>query len=117
QAAVVVHSKAEMGDAKDAFPMPSFPTVEDAAKALAAFETWSLAPANSPIDRFARGDENALSAEDRRGFDVFAGKGRCSRCHVPPLFGGAYAPDFSTAIYAVLGVPKAPGNKTLDPDL
>jgi cytochrome c peroxidase len=116
QALVVMHSRPEMGDAQDAFPRPSFASAEDAAAALGAFEQWRLSPADAPIDRFARGDEQALSAEDRRGFDVFAGKGRCARCHVPPLFGGSYPTDFSTAVYAALGVPESPSKKTLDPD-
>ncbi len=47
--------------------------------------SWS---SQAPIDRFARGDEKALTPEDRLGFDVAAGKGRCFTCHVPPHFGG-----------------------------
>lgn len=116
QAELVLHSKAEMGDAPAAFPNASAATAADAARALAAFELLRLAPAAAPMDRFARGDAAALSDEERQGFDVFAGKGRCSRCHVPPLFGGAHPSDFATPLFAVLGVPATPAGKALDPD-
>jgi cytochrome c peroxidase len=116
QATTVIHSRAEMGNAKSPFPRALVANAEAAAAALAAFEAWYLTPASSPLDRFARGEDKALSAEERAGFDVFAGKGRCSRCHVPPLFGGSHPPDFSTPIYAALGVPSSPAAKALDPD-
>ncbi len=116
QAHLVMHSRAEMGGVEGVFPRPNAQTVEDAAIALTAFQHTRLAPATSPLDRFARGDESALTAEDRAGFDVFAGKGRCARCHVPPFFGGSHPPDFATPVYAALGVPVSPTTKDLDPD-
>ncbi len=72
--------------------------------------------AEAPIDRFARGDEKALSDDDRRGFDVLAGKGRCTRCHAPPLFGVRRALDLAAPIHAVIGVPKVPAGKQQGPD-
>jgi len=74
-----------------------------------------LAPGQSPLDRFARG-EGELTGELQRGFDLFVGKARCARCHVPPFFGGARPPDFSVAVYAVLGLPETPEAKSLDDD-
>lgn len=65
----------------------------------------------SPLDRFARGDEKAFTEEDRRGFDVAAGKGRCLSCHLPPLFGVAEPPDFQRSLTAILGAPDKPGQK------
>lgn len=116
QAVLVMHSKAEMGVPDTAFPRPGVASEKEAAAALSAFQARRLTPASSPLDRFARGDEGALSAEDRAGFDVFAGKGRCARCHVPPLFGGSQPPDFATAVYSVLGVPETEAGKKVDPD-
>lgn len=75
-------------------------------------DTWSGA---APIDRFARGDEKALSPDERRGFDVAAGKARCFRCHAPPLFGLTFPPTFRTSIAAITGVTKGPTSKDLDP--
>ncbi len=116
QAVLVMHSKVEMGVLESSFPRPDVASVTEAAAALAAFQARRLVPADAPIDRFARGDEKALSDEDSAGFDVFAGKGRCARCHAPPLFGGSHPPDFSTPVYSVLGVPATPAGKELDSD-
>lgn len=116
QALLVMHSKAEMDVPPSAFPREGVASVQVAAAALAAFQARRLVPAGAPLDRFARGDEQALSDEDRAGFDVFAGKGRCARCHVPPLFGGAHPPDFSQTVYSVIGVPETAAGKALDPD-
>jgi len=132
QALGVIHARAEMGrsDAElekamraagdlrplfDALPTPG-PTAQNVARALAAFESSALVPADAPIDLFARGDEAALSTLERRGLDVFAGKGRCARCHIPPSFGGSRPTDFAVPVFATIGVPDRPSGKTLDPD-
>jgi cytochrome c peroxidase len=48
-------------------------------------------------DRLAAGEKGALTEQQKKGFDVFAGKGGCVTCHAPPYFttamgvaGGAY---------------------------
>ncbi len=66
-------------------PLPVASPSPRASSRCLAPTAWS---SQAPIDRFARGDEKALTPEDRLGFDVAAGKGRCFTCHVPPLFGG-----------------------------
>jgi cytochrome c peroxidase len=131
QALHVIHQKAEMGltDAELAAELAASPDYREAladgagppstakaARALAAFEIEALVPGDAPVDRLARGDVAALTADQRRGLDVFAGKGRCARCHVPPLFGGSRPRDFSVPVFAVLGVPDAPGGRAIDPD-
>jgi cytochrome c peroxidase len=50
-------------------------------KALASFERTIVSPYNSPFDRWIAGDEKALSASAKRGFELFDGKARCSICH------------------------------------
>ena len=40
---------------------------------------------DSPFDRYLQGDESALSAAQKRGMEVFYGRGRCSECHAGPL--------------------------------
>jgi len=50
------------------------------ARAIAEFE-FTLVRANAPIDRYARGDRNALSQSEKRGALVFFGKGNCVACH------------------------------------
>src|SRR5512139_2290330 len=53
---------------------------ERMAMALAAFQR-TLVSVNSPLDRFLMGDKKALSAEAKKGYDVFMGKGKCADCH------------------------------------
>jgi cytochrome c peroxidase len=132
QALMVLHTGAEMGatDADMGRAIAADPSYVEAfrnafddgatpaniGRALAAFETSALVPGAAPVDRFARGDDAALSPDERAGLDVFAGKGRCARCHVPPVFGGSRPPDFTAPVFAVLGVPATPGAHTVDVD-
>ena len=60
------------------------PNRDDIAKALAAFQR-TLVTESSPLDRFLMGDENALSAEARAGFELFRGEAGCIECHNGPL--------------------------------
>ena len=53
---------------------------DDIGRAIAAFER-TVVSGEAPIDRFIRGDTNALSAAERRGWTLFNGKGRCNTCH------------------------------------
>lgn len=55
------------------------------AKALASY-VRTLRSGDSPADRFAAGDVDALSAAARRGYSLFVGKARCAACHGGPLF-------------------------------
>lgn len=95
---------------------PDGVTAKNVVRAMAEF-LKTLSPASSPIDRFARGDSAALSPDESRGFDVFSGVGRCSRCHIPPTFAGARPTDFSAAVYSVIGVPDRPKHGQIDADL
>jgi len=55
-------------------------TIARVGQALAAYER-TLVAADSPFDRFMAGDAGAISNEAKRGFALFRGKARCSRCH------------------------------------
>jgi cytochrome c peroxidase len=65
-----------------------FPSVRDGgpitydmfARAIAEFE-FTLTFANAPIDRYARGDLDALDAAEKRGALLFFGKAGCVGCH------------------------------------
>jgi cytochrome c peroxidase len=61
-------------------------TVDNAAKAVAAFERTLITP-NSPYDRFVKGDDTALDAQQQRGMKSFAELG-CTACHSGPAFSG-----------------------------
>src|SRR5713226_9273371 len=49
-------------------------------KAIAEFE-FSLIFANAPLDRFARGNTNAMTDPQKRGALLFFGKAGCVECH------------------------------------
>ena len=73
-------------------------TSENIGKAIASFERSILAN-NSPFDRYARGDENALTPQQIQGLRRFDAVG-CADCHSGPMFS-----DFDLH---VLGVPDNP---------
>ena len=54
--------------------------IEFIGKAISAYER-TLVSGDAPFDRFAAGDQNAISEAARRGFALFRGRARCSRCH------------------------------------
>lgn len=65
-------------------------TVENAAKAVAAFERTMITP-NSPYDRFVKGDKTALSDQQQKGMNTFAEVG-CTSCHSGAAFNGPTMP-------------------------
>jgi cytochrome c peroxidase len=75
-------------------------TFGNIAKAIAAFER-TLVSFNSRFDRYAAGDGNALTPQEKRGLKLFLSpKTRCSECHGLPTFANR---DFK-----VIGVPNPP---------
>lgn len=54
-------------------------------KAWAAYLS-RLVSLDAPFDRFAKGDDRALSPGQRRGLDLFFGKAGCVECHRGPMF-------------------------------
>jgi cytochrome c peroxidase len=56
-------------------------TMDEVTKAIAAFERTQIS-AGSPFDQwYFGGNKAALTAAQKRGFDLFVGKGRCVSCH------------------------------------
>src|SRR6185369_11504757 len=49
-------------------------------RAIAEFE-FTMVFADAPVDRYARGDRNALTGNQKQGALIFFGKGRCVSCH------------------------------------
>lgn len=84
-------------------------------QALAAYER-TLVRLDSRFDRAVRGDSNALSSRERRGFTVFMSKGQCGFCHIAPLFNGLVPPAFDRSEVEVLGVPRAADTVHASPD-
>ena len=61
-------------------------TVDNAARAVAAFERTLITP-NSAYDRYVKGDSKAMSEQQVRGMDKFASSG-CTSCHSGAAFNG-----------------------------
>jgi len=87
-------------------------------KATAEFE-FSLVFANAPIDQYARGQENALTTDQKKGALLFLGSAGCVACHQVSGHSNEMFSDFSQH---VIGVPQiapaagdpAAGNVTFD---
>ena len=71
-------------------------------RAIAEFE-FTMVFANAPIDRYARGDNNALEDDEKKGALIFFGKGKCGSCH---KVGGQSNEMFSDFQMHVIGVPQ-----------
>ncbi len=61
-------------------------TIDQVTEALAAFEEALVTP-NSRFDKWLRGDDKALSAEELAGYELFKNSG-CVACHNGPAAGG-----------------------------
>ncbi|MDD5319026.1 MAG: cytochrome c peroxidase [Methylococcales bacterium] len=71
-------------------------------KAIAEFE-FTLVFANAPLDRFARGQRNALTESQKKGALLFFGKAGCVQCH---KVAGQSNEMFSDFRQHVIGVPQ-----------
>jgi len=79
-------------------------TFVHAANAMAAFIADAWRADDSPFDRHLRGQIDALSAQERRGMELFYGKAGCSACHA-----GAFQTDHR---YHAIAMPQiGPGKK------
>lgn len=72
-------------------------TVDQVAEAIAAFER-TVVTTDSRFDRYARGDQNAMTALEKQGLEIFNGKGHCTACH--------WGPYFSDGRFHNLGIPQ-----------
>jgi len=90
-------------------------TVDDVANALASY-VRSLVKLDSRFDEYMRGNENALSVQELKGFNLFMGKAKCATCHFVPLFNGITPPKYVMSETEVLGVPRSQKDSTIDPD-
>ncbi len=101
---------------KDAFKgtADTFISAHSMLLAIAEYER-TLVSFNSRFDRTIRGEENALSLDERCGFHLFITKGNCASCHFLPLFSGTMPPDYKVSDWEVLGTPKV--NDRTKPEL
>lgn len=81
-------------------------TMETYGRALAAYER-ELVTRRTPFDRYASGDDAALTAQQKRGLELFFSSAQCGQCHSGPMFS-----DFS---FRVVGVPQVGAGGTVLP--
>ncbi len=77
-------------------------TFEMFGKAIAEFE-FTLTFADAPIDKFARGNKNAMTNDEKNGALLFFGRARCVECHA---VSGASNEMFSDFKDHVIGIPQ-----------
>jgi cytochrome c peroxidase len=77
-------------------------TFDHVGQAIAEFE-FTQVYANAPIDRYARGEPNALTPSQKRGAVLFFGSAGCVRCH---QVAGPSNEMFSDFEQHVIGVPQ-----------
>jgi cytochrome c peroxidase len=89
-----------------AFPDDPDPVnIKNVTDAIAVFEATLITP-NAPFDRYLRGDEDALTPEQKEGLQLFVDNG-CSACHSGINLGGDQ--------YQPFGVVELPGAELLPP--
>ena len=71
-------------------------------RAIAEFE-FTLTFADAPIDKFARGQYDAMTAAEKRGALVFFGEGKCITCHATKGKSNEMFSDFENH---VAGIPQ-----------
>jgi cytochrome c peroxidase len=70
--------------------------------ALATYER-SIVAETAPFDRWIMGDERAIDAAAKRGFELFRGKARCAECHSGFAFTDGSFHDIGSATGADIG--------------
>ncbi|MDB4795568.1 cytochrome-c peroxidase [Verrucomicrobia bacterium] len=53
--------------------------------AIAAFESKAFRFDDSPFDHYLRGDDDALTVQEKAGMSLFYGKANCASCHSGPF--------------------------------
>jgi cytochrome c peroxidase len=83
--------------------------------AIAEFE-FTLTFANAHIDRFARGERDALTEQEKRGALLFFGEARCSLCHSAGSGSNEMFSDFQGHVIGVPQIAPLITNNTFDGD-
>ena len=88
-------------------------TFDDFGRAIAEFE-FTLVSTDAPIDRYARGDRNALSEGQKLGAVLFFGRAGCVQCHAVSGQSNEMFSDFREHVTGVPQVAPTIGNVTFD---
>jgi len=82
-------------------------TFKNITDAIAEFEKTLITP-NSRFDRFLKGDKNALSKEEKEGYELFKKRG-CISCHNGVNIGGNEFQKFGAIVPPEGGIKQWPG--------
>jgi len=96
-------------EVKDGAPV----TYEMLARAIAEFE-FTLTFADAPVDRFARGQKNAMTDDEKRGALLFFGQADCVGCHAVAGQSNEMFSDFQMHVAGIPQVAPAASNVTFD---
>ena len=88
-------------------------TYEMLARAIAEFE-FTLVFADAPIDKFARGQKNAMTEDEKRGALIFFGSANCVSCHAVSGQSNEMFSDFRQHVAGIPQIVPAVGNVTFD---
>ena len=88
-------------------------TFEMLARAIAEFE-FTLVFADAPIDKFARGQKNAMTEDEKRGALIFFRSGNCVGCHAVSGQSNEMFSDFRQHVAGIPQITPAVGNVTFD---
>ena len=88
-------------------------TYEMLARAIAEFE-FTLVFADAPIDKFARGQKNAMTDDEKRGALIFFGSANCVSCHAVSGQSNEMFSDFRQHVAGIPQIAPAVGNVTFD---
>ena len=88
-------------------------TFEMFGRAIAEFE-FSLTFANAPVDRYARGERDALTDQEKRGALLFFGDAGCVSCHAVSGESNEMFSDFREHVLAVPQLVPAETNNAFD---
>lgn len=83
-----------------AYPDGSLDVLEDAGKAIAAYERTVLAN-EAPFQRWLHGDESAMTESEIAGATLFFGKANCVSCHNGPALSSAVGADEESMFMAI----------------
>ncbi|MCF0059159.1 cytochrome-c peroxidase [Dyadobacter sp. CY356] len=90
---------------------------EESLKNAIASYIRSLRMPETRLDTYLQGETKSLTLEEKAGFNVFMGKGKCATCHFYPLFNGTVPPSYQETESEVLGVPLTVQGKEVDTDV
>lgn len=88
-------------------------TFDHVGQAIAEFE-FSQVYTDAPIDRFARGDRNAMTDAEKRGAVLFFGAAGCVRCHQVSAGSNEMFSDFREHVLGVPQIAPTAGNVVFD---